>query len=48
MKYYKLNRFFNSKKFSDETISLPVHSEIDKRKIRYIVNIIKELVKKNK
>ena len=48
MKYYKLNKCLNSKKFSDETISLPVHSEIDKRKISYIVNIIKEVIKKNK
>ena len=33
------------KVFSDETISLPVHSGIDKKGITHIISIIKEALK---
>ncbi len=43
MNYYKnsIKHCKNSKKFSEETISLPVHSSIDINKIKFILKLIK-------
>ena len=45
--YYKKNKKLcpNAKIFSEETISLPVHSGIDKKSITHIIRIIKEALK---
>ena len=47
LNYYKKNNKLcpNSKIFSEETISLPVHSGIDKKKITYIIKIMKMALK---
>ena len=47
MNYYKKNKKVcpNSKIFSEETISLPVHSGINKKSITHIISIIKKALK---
>ena len=43
MSYYnKGKRLRNSETFSEETISLPVHSDINKKKIDFIISKIKD------
>lgn len=45
MSYYnKGKRLRNSETFSEETISLPVHSDINKKKIDFIISKIKEAI----